>query len=131
MANHNFLVILADLKGKRAQAELDHKVLVENIDSMIEKAENIITLNGIGDRPSPANAILHPQKKVKIEEILVVVRKAKKTIHIDEICQIIGDKTGSKVSRNMISMLISHYIRKYKGKAEIKKLQKFSYGMKK
>jgi len=131
MANDDFVEILKNLKEKRAQSELDHKVLVENIDSMIEKAQNIILLNRINDSPYPAKTILHPQKKVKIEEILAVVRKAKKTIHIDEICEIIGDKMGSKVSRNMVSMLISHYIRKYKGKAEIKKLQKFSYGMKK
>jgi len=131
MANDNFLVILKNLKERRAQSQADHTALITNLDTMIEKAENIIKSYGILARPDPSNETKDPQKKIKIEEILAVVRKAKKTIHIDEICKIIGDEKGSKVSRIQVSMLISHYIRKLKKKAEIQKLKKFSYAIKK
>jgi len=135
MANDDFLVILKGLEESKANSETEHKWIIENIDSMIKNALKIIKLNNQRECAYPPTATqiatLNPGKKVKIDEILVVLRKANGTIHIDEICEAIGDKRGSKVSRIQISMVISWYIKKFKTNAEIKKLKKFSYCIKK
>jgi len=134
MANDNFVEILKDLEGKKAESKVKHDRYNENIDLLIKNAQSIIKLNGERECAFPPTATQKANhkanQKIKIEQILAILPKGTKNISLDEICQKINDKSGLTISRIAVSLLLSHYIRKYKGKAVLKKLKKFLYRIK-
>jgi hypothetical protein len=127
--------ILTTLKKARDQAVLEHDEFIQRLDILILNVEamDVSTLRQIEDKiPTTIDKI--PTKivngKVKFDEIESVLKKAKKTLHLDEICQKVGTERGSIITKGTISMLISHHFRKFKHKSQIKQVKKFYYQIK-
>lgn len=123
----SFSNIVTTLKNERAQATLNHEEFLDQIDIMINSAESLASNSG-----SNENGKSHqtpPLKKIKIEDIYSVLRK-NGTLHVNEICEIMSKKRGEPVSKTSIAMLISHYFRKFKKKAQIKQTEKSTFCIK-
>lgn len=121
--------VLATLKADQAQAQKKHDEFMKQIGVMIGQAESMIAKAGSGKNKKQPKA-RNSGKKVKIDEIIDVIKKTKKNVPIDDICETISASWGTAVSRRMVSSVISWYLRREKGKAQIKIVSKHVYCMK-
>ncbi len=118
----SFINIVTTLKNERAQAVSNHEEFIEQIDIMIQSAESMIPKNG-----NSAEKI--PLEKLNIDDVYSVL-KLNGTLHLKEICELISVERGEHISTSSISMIISHYLRKFKKKAEIKQVEKSTFCIK-
>ncbi len=121
----SFENVITSLKNEKEQAVLKHDKFIKEIDIIIEQAESIS-----GSMVSPKNGKVPTQKylvKINFDDICAVLRKAKRTLNLDEICEIMSNARGEKVSKVSIAMLISHHLRKFRKKAEIKQLDRHNF----
>jgi len=126
----SFKNVLITLKNEREEANQKHDDFIQQLDLIINNVESMFNpaVKEINKNLPQTNG---NHKKVQFDEIEKIIRTAKKTIHIDEICEIIGSQRGSEVSRISISMLISHHFRKFKRKSAITETEKHHYRIKK
>lgn len=121
----SFENVITSLKNEKEQAVLKHDKFIKDIDILIEQAESISGSMGPpknGKVPTPINLV-----KINFEDVCAVLIKANRTLHLDQICEIMSGARGEKVSRLSVSMLISHHFKKFKRRAQIKQLDKHIY----
>lgn len=121
----SFENVITSLKNEKEQAILKHDKFIKEIDIIIEQAESIAGSMGSpknGKVPTPINL-----GKINFDDVCTVLRKANRTLHLDEICEIMSGARGEKVSKVSISMLLSHHLRKFKRRAEIKQLDRHNF----
>ncbi len=126
--------VLDTLINEREQAQKKHDEFMQQLDEAISKFELILNqvrpeINGKkeenGKQPETQEF-----GKVKIEDIIVVLKRANTVLHISEISQRLGEERDQLVSKTSIAMLISHHMRKFKRKATIKQIEKSSFCIK-
>lgn len=125
--------VISSLRNEREEAVFKHDEFIKQIDNMLDQAEALLTPKVPTEEfltPKPKPVIPKPKpvlKKLSVENIIACLRLEKRTLHLDEICELLESERGEEQSKLTVAMLISHYLRKFKKKAKIKQIDKKNY----